>query len=160
MPARDWRDLILLVAVIVAAVPLPGLAANIGFVHFDKTGQQRAVIRHRLADPVHHRPHSRAAHVEIACRLHGTEALSGTQHQGNQQEPALKIDVRAVKNGPDRHAERAQATLTLPTRRREAALGVAVARDALGSAVGAKRPIRPTPASRWTMQASWSGQRR
>ena len=129
--------------VIVAPIGLTRLPADIGFVHFDEAGQQLAVIGERLTDAVHHRPYRGAAHVEIARRLHRGEAFLGREHQRDQQEPALQIDMRVVEDGSDRDAERAHAALAFPALGRGLARGVAVVRDARSAAVGTERAVRP-----------------
>src|SRR3990167_974237 len=126
--------------VIVAAVALARLSADIGFVHFDQTGEKLAVIDQRTPDTVHHRPHGRAAHLQIARRLHGAEALLGVEHQRNQQKPALQVDMRVVEYGSDRCGKRPLAGPALKP------VGLALlclSRDGIGTARRTVRPAGP-----------------
>src|SRR3990167_10201 len=127
--------------VVIAPVFLSWLAAKIGFVHLDKAAEKFPVVLHHAANAVHHRPDSRAAHFQIASGLHRSQSLFRVQHERDQQKPPLQIDVRIVKDGSDRCAERPIAGPALQAIRPR---GFVVPRNAVSAAVDACEPFGPS----------------
>ena len=117
--------------------------AHLASLRVDQPGQQLVIIFDSLANTAHHAPHRRPAHVEIARRLHRAQSFFGIEHQGDEQKPALQIDVRVVEYRSDRCRKAAVTGPALP------AVGAAlfgVTRRARCAAERAFRAMRPADA--------------
>lgn len=127
--------------IVILAVSPARFPADVSFVHFHKAGEKLAVIGKRGANPVHHAPDRRAAHFEVAGGLHCRQPFFRIEHQRNKKEPSLQIDMRVVKDGPDR---RRKAAFTRPALKPVGLAALGLSRDRISPALGAGRAIRPS----------------
>ena len=76
------------------------LAADIGFIHFDRAGEGVAGWRGpRFADAMQHDPGGRLGHADIAMELHAGNALQAREFERHRKGPLPQRDMRSFQDG-------------------------------------------------------------
>ena len=76
------------------------LAADIGFIHFDRAGEGVAGWRDpRFADAMQHDPGGRLGHADIAMELHAGNALQAREFERHRKGPLPQRDMRSFQDG-------------------------------------------------------------
>src|SRR5690606_2547132 len=129
-PSRPWTT-----------VPLARLAADMGLVRFNDSGEsllQERIRGHESSDPMGQMPGTSVADPEPQRQPSGADAMSGSGHEIHGQQPGFERKMRPVERGPRGDAE---PIPTVPAIELTRACGQPT--DEIAGAAGTAHPIRP-----------------
>lgn len=127
--------------VIVVAVRLTRLAADVGFVRLDNAVQENAVVYHPLPDLHSHTVGTSLIDSQVAGQLVTGDAFLGVQQNGNSEEPLLERYSGSLEDSAGQDVVAVVAAMAVPTSN---TVVFAFARDLVGTTERAGRLISPS----------------
>ena len=92
------------------------LAANVGFVYFNRPAKRGEVVRfHRGTNPMQHEPRRLLCDPQATRNLIGRDAVTVACNQPDRRKPLGKANGRILKDGPGLSGELSLAIVAVPT---------------------------------------------
>jgi hypothetical protein len=137
-------------ALVFLAIARTRLAANIGFVNFNRPGHRikRAVLSHSFSDAVRHEPCRLDGNAKLAGNLKRANSLLAARHQVDRYEPHCEGELAVLKNRPDANRELLAALFTFVDALAHRACRAGLRLQGVGlccAAMWANRAVRPHP---------------